>query len=37
MKILNATNADGGYPWTDPANAGIRRKFDLPADHPLDP
>ena len=27
--------ADGKYPFTDPANAGIRRKFDLPLDRPL--
>jgi hypothetical protein len=27
--------ADGEYPWTDPANAGIRRKLDLPASQPL--
>jgi hypothetical protein len=29
--------ADGEYPHTDPANAGMRRKFDLPTDHPLNP
>jgi hypothetical protein len=29
--------ADGEYPCTDPANAGIRRKFDLPLDRPLNP
>jgi hypothetical protein len=29
--------ADGEYPCTDPANAGMRRKFDLPADRPLNP
>ena len=23
-------SADGEYPCTDPANAGMRRKFDLP-------
>jgi hypothetical protein len=23
--------------WTDPANAGMRRKFDLPLDRPLNP
>jgi hypothetical protein len=28
--ILNA-------PSTDPANAGMRRKFDLPLDRPLNP
>ena len=27
--------ADGEYPWTDPANAGIRHKLDLPASQPL--
>jgi hypothetical protein len=27
--------ADGEYPFTDPANAGMRKKFDLPADRPL--
>lgn len=27
--------ADGEYPYTDPANAGLRRKFDLPLDRPL--
>ena len=27
--------ADGEYPFTDPANAGMRRKFDLPLDRPL--
>ena len=30
-------SADGEYPHTDPANAGIRRKFDLPLDRPLNP
>jgi hypothetical protein len=30
-------SVDGEYPWTDPANAGIRRKFDLPLDRPLNP
>jgi len=29
--------ADGEYPHTDPANAGMRAKFGLPADHPLNP
>lgn len=29
--------ADGEYPYTDPASAGMRRKFDLPADRPLNP
>jgi hypothetical protein len=29
--------ADGEYPWTDPANAGMRKKFDLPSDRPLNP
>jgi hypothetical protein len=29
--------ADGEYPFTDPANAGMRRKFDLPLDRPLNP
>ena len=28
-------SADGEYPWTDPANAGMRRKFDLPLDRSL--
>lgn len=27
--------ADGDYPHTDPANAGVRSKLDLPADRPL--
>ena len=27
--------ADGEYPFTNPANAGMRRKFDLPLDRPL--
>ncbi|HUB88031.1 MAG TPA: hypothetical protein VMB22_09085, partial [Verrucomicrobiae bacterium] len=26
---------DGDFPCTDPANAGVRRKFDLPLDRPL--
>jgi hypothetical protein len=26
---------NGEYPFTDPANAGMRRKFDLPLDRPL--
>ena len=30
-------SADGEYPFTDPANAGVRRKFDLPLDRPLNP
>ena len=30
-------SADGEYPWTDPANAGMRCKFDLPLDRPLNP
>ena len=30
-------SADGEYPWTDPANAGMRRKFDLPLNRPLNP
>ena len=25
------------HDWTDPANAGMRRKFDLPLDRPLNP
>jgi hypothetical protein len=29
--------ADGEFPFTDPANAGMRRKFDLPPDRPLNP
>jgi hypothetical protein len=29
--------ADGEYPFTDPANAGMRRKFDLSPDRPLNP
>jgi len=29
--------ADGEFPFTDPANAGMKRKFDLPADRPLNP
>jgi hypothetical protein len=29
--------ADGEYPWTDPANAGMRRKCDLPLDRLLNP
>ena len=27
-------SADDEYPHTDPANAGMRRKFDLPLDRP---
>ena len=27
--------ADGEFPFTDPANAGTRRKFGLPVDQPL--
>ena len=27
--------ADGEYPFTDPANAGMRRKFDMPLDRRL--
>jgi hypothetical protein len=27
----------GEFPFTDPANAGMRRKFDLPLDRPLNP
>lgn len=27
--------ADGEWPYTDPANAGMRRKFDLPPNNPL--
>jgi hypothetical protein len=27
--------ADGEYPFTDPANAGMRRKFDRPMNRPL--
>ena len=27
--------ADGEYPYTDPASAGMRKKFDLPSDRPL--
>ena len=34
-KIQNS--ADGEYPLTDPANAGMRRKLDLPLDRPLNP
>ena len=30
-------SADGEYPWTNPASAGMRRKFDLPLDRPLNP
>jgi hypothetical protein len=30
-------SADGEYPCTDPANAGVRRKFDLSLDGPLNP
>ena len=30
-------SADGKYSYTDPANAGLRRKFDLPLDRPLNP
>jgi hypothetical protein len=30
-------SANGEYPYTDPANAGMRRKFDLPLDRPLHP
>jgi len=30
LAILNAQ-------YTDPANAGMRRKFDLPLDRPLNP
>jgi hypothetical protein len=29
--------ADGEYPWTDPANAGMRRKCDPPLDRLLNP
>jgi hypothetical protein len=29
--------ADGEYLFTDRANAGMRRKFDLPPDRPLNP
>ena len=29
--------ADGEYPHTDPASAGMRTKFSLPPDHPLNP
>jgi hypothetical protein len=29
--------ADGEFPYTDPASAGMRQKFDLPPDHPLNP
>ena len=29
--------ADGEFPHTDPASAGMRNKFDLPADRPLNP
>jgi hypothetical protein len=29
--------ADGEYPCTAPASAGMRRKFDLPLDRPLNP
>jgi hypothetical protein len=32
MPILNVTNAVGEYLYTDPANAGMRSKFDLPLD-----
>ncbi len=27
--------ADGEFPFNDPASAGMRKKFDLPADRPL--
>jgi hypothetical protein len=30
-------SVDSEYPWTDPANAGMRRKFDLLLDRPLNP
>jgi hypothetical protein len=29
--------ADGEFPFTDPANAGMRCKFDMPLDRPLNP
>jgi len=29
--------ADGEFPCTDPASAGMRQKFDLPPDRPLNP
>jgi hypothetical protein len=29
--------ADGEFPYTDPANAGMRKKFDLPSDRPMNP
>jgi hypothetical protein len=29
--------ADGEFPYNDPASAGMRQKFDLPPDHPLNP
>ena len=29
--------ADGEYPYNDPASAGMRKKFSLPPDHPLNP
>jgi len=29
--------ADGEFPFNDPASAGMRQKFDLPPDHPLNP
>jgi hypothetical protein len=29
--------ADGEFPYNDPASAGMRQKFDLPSDHPLNP
>ncbi len=29
--------ADGEYPFNDPASAGMRKKFDLPPDRPLNP
>jgi hypothetical protein len=27
--------ADGEFPYTDPASAGMRKKFDLPPTQPL--
>jgi hypothetical protein len=36
MQLLELQHAtDGEFPFTDPASAGMRKKFDLPADRPL--
>ena len=38
MKTLRCQNAAGlEFPATDSANAGMRRKFDLPLDRPMNP